>query len=372
MRKNLFFGKTLCSSWSLMNFKPIFFRTLAKKVSTVVHTAFSVSTVSVCTIKTLFGKNNFFVIFVTLVKDLWLLLKKFQPCRHNLFLAVQRTVMRKTGFLEKINFFNLFRTLTKNISSSRQKKFVRVLKRAFNVSRGTFRGCFMEKEASTFFCRLRNMSNIISDFWRKLFSRVIKTAFYVYRGPFQCIFWKRRFIFIIFRLYLRKLIQLLAEKCWQAHQKTKLFLQGRNMCEKFFEEGKFSIIFGLWAKAFWISVAKNLVGLWKMQSGCPGEHFEKQLLFWQENMFFLIVFGLRPLFLILWREYFSMVVQIAFYLSSGRVWAKKKFWESIILIYFVTLVNNLALRAKNFQKCRHTWFLGIQRNELGKKILWKF
>ena len=122
-------------------------------------------------------KGIILLIFVTLVKDLGVLFKKIQQCRHNLFLAVQRTVMRKTGFLEKIKFFILFRTLTENYFFFSAKKFLWVL----NTCREERLRKFLQKSHNSS-DHSQSMSKELSIFLRKFFGRLVNIALWESRG----------------------------------------------------------------------------------------------------------------------------------------------------------------------------------------------
>ena len=95
----------------------------------------------------------------------------------------------------------------------------------------------------------------------------------------------------------------------------------------FWESYTFFTTFGIWVKNCQLFDRKISAGSSKMQSECPGEHFEQKLLFSKEYIFFLIIFGLRAIFFKLWRDFFSTVVPMAFYVSSGR-----RVWEKILFL----------------------------------------
>ena len=84
---------------------------------------------------------------------------------------------RKTFFLER-SAINHSRTLMQKISTLCKIFSRRVVKTAFYVSIGSFRGNFLWKDF-VFFCSFWTMSANLTAFFRKLFGRVFKTAFHL-------------------------------------------------------------------------------------------------------------------------------------------------------------------------------------------------
>ena len=93
LRKNNFFGKNTCFFWLLLDFQPIFFRKFDKNFSAQLYKLHFAYTGEESEQKVFWKKNNFLLMFVTLVtKKLGLLAKKPQQVCQNCFLCVQRNV----------------------------------------------------------------------------------------------------------------------------------------------------------------------------------------------------------------------------------------------------------------------------------------
>ena len=131
-------------------------------------------------------------------------------------LGVQGNNLKRNKFWKKYMFFlievsektkilNLFVPWPEKLSDSRQKHFVRFVKKAFYVSWGTCWGFFPEKTDS-FFYRSQTFSNNNLDFWQRTFSRVAKIEFYISKGTFCGISSKKHWItFTVSRLWAKNI-----------------------------------------------------------------------------------------------------------------------------------------------------------------------
>ena len=126
-----------------------------------------------------FWENIFSIIFVILVKIWHIVQKNFKKVVKPDFKVSGGTYWGKT-FFEIFNFFSFSVLSYEYFSASRQKHFVRVVKKAFHGP-GERVECFFWKN-SWLFHRLRTFSNNILDFWRKNFSSVSKIELCVSKG----------------------------------------------------------------------------------------------------------------------------------------------------------------------------------------------
>ena len=130
------------------------------------------------------------------------------------------------------------------------------------------------------------------------------------------------FLFLTFRLYLQKNIQPLSENFWLFCQKYTLGVQANKLWENCFGRStKLFNIFLFWAKTFRTFGKKISADLSKKQSRGT---------IWGEKLFLekLYVpfsqFGTSSQTVWkLWWKYFNTVVELALYVSRGRVWEKK-------------------------------------------------
>ena len=140
-----------------------------------------------------------------------------------------------------------------------------------------YRGTFWRKvflENTNFLLRSIDFEPNFCNFWQKQFSRFVRTAVYVNRGAFwyfDIVFWQSEYFFMIFRLYLQKIIQI---------------------------------------------GGKILTSLSKLQIGCPGEEFK--------GKYFLKKIKVPHLFRILsenisdfWQKIFSRAFKTAVYVYRG-------------------------------------------------------
>ena len=144
----------------------------------------------------------------------------------------------------------------------------------------------------------------------------------------------------------------------------------RENFEGFFGEVRLLFnIFGKWAKNCHSFGRKFSAGWSKMQSEWPKEHLGEKQLLWKKYLLFLIFFGL-------WTKYYrnldeKISVRLSkLYFTCPSESLKKLFFflkKVCFLLTFMTLVKNLRLLAKKFQRGCHNWFLGIQRHVLRKK-----
>ena len=89
------------------------------------------------------------------------------------------------------------------------------------------------------------------------------------------------------------------------------------------------ITFGIWVKNCQLLAEKFQRDCQKWYLSLHWIILRRNYFFWKTYLFFLINLGLRAIFFVLWREYFITVVQNAFHVSIGRVWAKIFFLEKV-------------------------------------------
>ena len=170
----------------------------------------------------------------------------------------------------------------------------------------------------------------LSNFWQKYFGKLVKIQVWVSRGTIlrNKIFEKER-SFSLFSYFEQKLLGLLARNC----QNCRLRVQ-RNNCGMFF--GKFSLFYDFPNLSEELSSCwqKNFGRLVKSAIWVSRGTFLGETTFLKKYMYFLMVFGLRAIFIELWREYFSTVVRIEFCVSRGRVWTKIYFFENVLSFSF--------------------------------------
>ena len=239
-----------------------------------------------------------------------------------------------------ISFYH-FRNISEELSKFWPKNFGRLVKNAIWVSRCTFRG------KTVFEKNLRYMFLMIVFGLRAIFLTTLTKKF-EYRCP-NCILsvpwkglskkifsWKSLFWFIFvilvtslgllakkpqrgrhkgflgiqrnvlgkkslkkinFFSYLgRKIFRLLGKNSSSGLSKMNITCPEEQLWIYFGEVTHFFITCGIWVKNCQFFGRKISAGLSKMQSDSPGDHFEKELLFWKEYLFFLIIFGLRAMF----------------------------------------------------------------------------
>ena len=183
------FGKNICSSWSFLDFNPLFFGTLTKMLeygwpNCILRVQWKSLSRNI-----FHGKIIFFFIFVYLVKNLFFLAKTSSAGSSYLhsWHPEERTEGKKTFF--KINFSNHFRTLTE-----KHHGFVAEKKRSEGLSNLHFT-CPGERfeefrcgKTSSFLQCLRILSKNNQDIGQKNFSEVAQNEFYVSRGKYWGVF----------------------------------------------------------------------------------------------------------------------------------------------------------------------------------------
>ena len=104
-------------------------------------------------------------------------------------------------------------------------------------------------------------SKFFGNFDKNISADLSELQFASTEERFDIVFSQSEFFFMIFRLYLQKFFQILAEKFWLVCQKCKMGVQGLNSSEiTFWRKRKFFIIFVFWVKTFQTSGKKKLAG----------------------------------------------------------------------------------------------------------------
>ena len=172
--------------------------------------------------------------------------KKFQKGRHTWFLGFQRNVLGKK-FFEIIQFLYFSVPWPENVSASRQKYFIRVVKKAFKCPGERFDGFFREKTNS--------FSVVFLDFYQQPFRLLTKENrqgcknwnLRVQRNVLSNSFWKKNIIwFLQFPGRKQKKIALSANASSRLI-KTAFNISKRVFWGSFGEVYMLLISFALWA-----------------------------------------------------------------------------------------------------------------------------
>ena len=186
--------------------------------------------------------------------------------------------------------------------------------------------CFdvLFQEISNLFITFSLWAKTWIDSWRKAFSRIVKLL-RVQRNILRRNIFFERTKTIFYRLpdFERNFLGPLAKNFRQSCQKWFLRVQRKN-CGKFFEK---VTLFSPLSEYKWRTVnfltEKFRQAHQKCNLNVQGNILNRNYFFEKNIYSFRSFLVLEPFFLALWREYFSTVVQNAFYVSSGKgVWEK--------------------------------------------------
>ena len=227
--------------------------------------------------KTIFGNIKFFYLFPTVNEKLHrFLFNSFVWVDDFAFYESKETFSSKVNFLKNINFAIFSGNRAKNC-----QPLVKIFLTGLSNLNFTYSwGCLGVNVFLESFYHFRTCSKRVLAFYlffckrssQNCFVRVLKIFFLKKSNWKNQIFlklWETDWFF--FRLY------------------SKLFATGlsklHSICsEEQFKEKKFTgnykvfIIFGQWAKKFWLSGKFFAVGLWKLHATCPYEKTEKKTL----------------------------------------------------------------------------------------------
>ena len=227
-------------------------------------------------------------------------------------------------FLKKYKTFQYFPILSENISAFWRKNFGRVVENAIWVSRRTFWGQTISGKNICSFWSFLDFEAFFWELWSNHFSTVVLTADYLSRGGVWAeVFFLGKTIFCHFRILSKNFWDF-----WQEIAKIAVYVSRGTIVECFLENFHFydfpnlsEELSSCWQKNFGRLVKS---AIWVSRGTFLGE-----TTFLKKYMYFLMVFGLRAIFIELWREYFSTVVRIEFCVSRGRVWTKIYFFENV-------------------------------------------
>ena len=127
------FGKIICSFWSLLDFEPNYFKTLTEIFQYGCRSCILRVQWKKLSKNIFFWKRIISFLSVTPKKHLGLRAKKSTGWSYLTSRCPEERFETK-NFLERLNFLTIFVHWPENISASRQKHFVRFVKKAFYVS----------------------------------------------------------------------------------------------------------------------------------------------------------------------------------------------------------------------------------------------
>ena len=191
------------------------------------------------------------------------LAKMFQHGWSNCISPVRAKSLSKNVFSVKVVF--LFILVTSELKNLRclLKKFSRVVKTAFYMTKWRFWGAFFWKERSFFW--FSDVEQKIFGLLAKFSGRLVKTVIYVSTETFRWLFfWKEDTSFHRFPTLTAKNYPTFGGKNWQDFQNFNLVVQGNILRKQSFSRTKMSIILLLWAKTsrklgkkFWTRIVKT-------------------------------------------------------------------------------------------------------------------
>ena len=259
------------------------------------------------------SKKYFIIFHFRNLNDLFFLAKKLGHCCQNCILCVRKKLPMKWFFLVISCFFYHLRTRSQKISAVRWNIFNKVVKTAFNLSRGKFWG------KKLYLC-----SSLFHFF--PIFVRSLKQ----------------------FGEKIEALLSKCSFKCPEKHFQKELPV--RKTHKFFLSISGFELIFLAFSRKFFSRLSK-------LQSMCPSQIF-KETGFVLKNRFLTPLLEFRRKILDFLRKNSGSFVKIVFAESRGKIWRKTIFHHVQISDDFFWLSTG------KFRQCRENCSLRVRRKLL--------